>query len=255
MKLLYCIFIFLIPLLAVPAYARVLSVRPGDELAVFITICNYYGGKTPSPPPSHSVSPSPHHATDGATANSYSNMSRTNDSATPQTSQSDQRISRNTASPPPTPKPSPTPIHRTRAPPPPPPKTSPTPTQKNRAPPPPPKGSTTPTQRTRAPPPPPKGSTTPTQRTRAPPPPAKPSPSHGQLGIWSSSTDTSTTPTPPSLQSANQMIEKFSGTTRAPPPPPNSAPPHGQLGSTFLCNRLVSMVTDYGCRKPRSSSS
>ncbi|PRQ50364.1 hypothetical protein RchiOBHm_Chr2g0132371 [Rosa chinensis] len=237
MKLLYCIFVFLIPLLAVPAYARVLSVRPGDELAVFITIYSYYGGKTPSPPPSPSVSPSPHHATDGATANSYSNMSRTNDSATPQTSQSDQRISRNTASPPPTPKPSPTPIHRTRAPPPPP-KASPTPTQKNRA-----------------PPPPPKGSTTPTQRTRAPPPPAKPSPSHGQLGIWSSSTDTSTTPTPTALQSANQMIEKFSGTTRAPPPPPNSAPPHGQLGSTFLCNRLPSMVTDYGCRKPRPSSS
>ncbi|KAL6134207.1 hypothetical protein ACLB2K_066440 [Fragaria x ananassa] len=183
MKLLYCIFVFLIPpFLAVPANARVLSGtgRP-EELAAFITIYNNYGRKTPSPRPSPSGSPSPHQAVHGATANSDSKMHPNNDLAAPQTTihgQSDQHISRNTASSPPSAKPSPTAIHRTRA-----------------------------------PPPHPKTSTTPTQGTRASPPPPKPSRSHEHLGR-SSSTATSTSSTASSLQSANQMIEKFSGTTR-----------------------------------------
>ncbi|XP_008228836.1 PREDICTED: formin-like protein 14 [Prunus mume] len=64
MNVLLLLFAFL-PVIVVPAHARILSESAEGKLALIITI---YGRKPPSPPPSPSSSPPTHHSTIGSTA-------------------------------------------------------------------------------------------------------------------------------------------------------------------------------------------
>ncbi|CAL9011015.1 unnamed protein product [Prunus brigantina] len=65
MNILLLLFAFL-PVIVVPAHARILSESAGGKLALIITI---YGRKPPSPPPSPSSSPPTHpESTIGSTA-------------------------------------------------------------------------------------------------------------------------------------------------------------------------------------------
>ncbi|KAL6286134.1 hypothetical protein ACE6H2_010524 [Prunus campanulata] len=157
MNILLLLFAFL-PIIVVPAHARILSESAGGKLALIITI---YGRKPQSPPPSPSSSPPTHQSTIGATA------------FPPRTKPIGQGTSyERTRSPPPSPKPAPPHVPLG--------------------------SSTSPCKRiistvtehcVRKPRSPPsslklfKGSDY--ENTRSPPPPPKDAPSHGQLGSTS----------------------------------------------------------------------
>ncbi|PQP95751.1 formin-like protein 14 [Prunus yedoensis var. nudiflora] len=96
MNILLLLFAFL-PIIVVPAHARILSESAGGKLALIITI---YGRTPQSPPPPPSSSPPTHHSTIGATAFPPP--------APPRTKPIGQGTSyERTRSPPPSPKPAP----------------------------------------------------------------------------------------------------------------------------------------------------